>query len=400
MQFSQAFHRVRPSASIAASQRARELRAQGRDVIALSAGEPDFDTPDHIKAAAEHAMAEGKTKYPPVSGIAELRQAIVAKFKRDNELDYDVSEVMVSNGGKQVIVNALMATVDTGDEVIVPAPFWVSYPEMVHLCGGTPVIVESSAEDAYKLTPEALEQAITPNTKWLLFNSPCNPSGAVYSRAEVKALTEVLLAHPHVGIISDDIYEHLVYDGLEFTTPVQVEPRLKERTLTVNGFSKAYAMTGWRVGFAGGPQELIKAMDKIQGQVTSGVNSIAQWAAVEALNGPQGFIKEWRDSFAERRDLVVKLMNEAPGIKCQLPQGAFYVYPECGDLLGRQTPDGRVIETDKDFTEALLEAEGVALVHGGAFGLSPNFRISYAASEVELREACKRIQRFCASLSA
>lgn len=399
MRFSKALSRIKPSASIAASQRARELRAEGRDIIALSAGEPDFDTPEHIKQAAERAMAAGKTKYPPVSGIAELREAIVAKFKRDNHLEYSTREVMVSNGGKQVIVNALLATVDEGDEVIIPAPYWVSYPEMVNLCGGTPVIVKSSAENGFKLTGEQLEAAITPRTKWLMFNSPCNPSGAVYSPAEIKALTDVLLEHPQVGIISDDIYEHLVYGDTRFATPVEVEPRLRDRVLVVNGLSKAYAMTGWRVGFAAGPEALIKAMDKIQGQVTSGVNSIAQWAAVEALNGPQQFIAEWQQVFQQRRELVVSMLNDAEGIECQVPEGAFYAYPSCAALIGRTTPEGQRIESDEDFTKALLESEGVALVHGGAFGLSPNFRVSYAAAEEDLRNACERIQRFCASLS-
>ncbi|ANF56797.1 pyridoxal phosphate-dependent aminotransferase [Halotalea alkalilenta] len=396
--FSQALARVKPSASIVASQRARELKAQGRDVIALSAGEPDFDTPEHIKAAAQRAMARGETKYPPVAGIPELREAIVGKFKRENQLDYRVSETMVSNGGKQVIVNALMATIDPGDEVIVPAPYWVSYPEMVALCGGTPVIVETDPANGYKLTAEALERAITPRTKWLMFNSPCNPSGAAYSRDELKALTDVLVDHPQVWVMSDDIYEHLIYGGLEFTTPAQIEPRLRERTLTVNGLSKAYAMTGWRVGYAGGPEPLIKAMDKIQGQITSGINTIAQWAAVEALTGPQDFIQEWRQIFERRRDLVVELLNQAEGVDCQRPDGAFYAYPSCGALLGRRAPDGTLIDSDEAFTRALLETEGVALVHGGAFGLAPNFRVSYAAATDQLEEACKRIQRFCASL--
>lgn len=396
--FSQALARVKPSASIVASQRARELKAQGRDVIALSAGEPDFDTPEHIKAAAQRAMARGETKYPPVAGIPELREAIVGKFKRENQLDYRVSETMVSNGGKQVIVNALMATIDPGDEVIVPAPYWVSYPEMVALCGGTPVIVETDPLNGYKLTAEALERAITPRTKWLMFNSPCNPSGAAYSRDELKALTDVLVDHPQVWVMSDDIYEHLIYGGLEFTTPAQIEPRLRERTLTVNGLSKAYAMTGWRVGYAGGPEPLIKAMDKIQGQITSGINTIAQWAAVEALTGPQDFIQEWRQIFERRRDLVVGLLNQAEGVDCQRPDGAFYAYPSCRALLGRRAPDGTLIDSDEAFTRALLETEGVALVHGGAFGLAPNFRVSYAAATDQLEEACKRIQRFCASL--
>ncbi|WP_027351319.1 pyridoxal phosphate-dependent aminotransferase [Halotalea alkalilenta] len=396
--FSQALARVKPSASIVASQRARELKAQGRDVIALSAGEPDFDTPEHIKAAAQRAMARGETKYPPVAGIPELREAIVGKFKRENQLDYRVSETMVSNGGKQVIVNALMATIDPGDEVIVPAPYWVSYPEMVALCGGTLVIVETDPANGYKLTAEALGRAITPRTKWLMFNSPCNPSGAAYSRDELKALTDVLVDHPQVWVMSDDIYEHLIYGGLEFTTPAQIEPRLRERTLTVNGLSKAYAMTGWRVGYAGGPEPLIKAMDKIQGQITSGINTIAQWAAVEALTGPQDFIQEWRQIFERRRDLVVELLNQAEGVDCQRPDGAFYAYPSCGALLGRRAPDGTLIDSDEAFTRALLETEGVALVHGGAFGLAPNFRVSYAAATDQLEEACKRIQRFCASL--
>lgn len=399
MRFSQALSRVKPSASIVASQRARELRAQGRDIIALSAGEPDFDTPENIKAAAYRAMEAGKTKYPPVAGIPELREAIVEKFRRDNGLDYRVNEIMVSNGGKQVIMNALLATVDSGDEVIIPAPYWVSYPEMVALCGGTPVIVRSQPENGYKLTPEDLERAITPSTKWLMFNNPCNPSGAVYSRAEVKALTEVLRRYPQVGILSDDIYEHLVYGGIEFTTPAQVEPELLDRTLTVNGFSKAYAMTGWRIGYAAGPEPLIKAMDKIQGQVTSGVNTITQWAAVEALTGPQGFIDEWKQSFERRRDLVVLQLNAAEGIECQVPHGAFYAYPSCAALIGRKTPSGHTINSDEDFTRLLLEEAGVALVHGGAFGLSPNFRVSYAAADHELKDACSRIQAFCASLS-
>ncbi|WP_370196855.1 pyridoxal phosphate-dependent aminotransferase [Aurantimonas sp.] len=395
-----ALDRVKPSATIAVTQKARELKAQGRDVIGLGAGEPDFDTPDNIKQAAIEAINRGETKYTPVSGIPELRQAIAAKFKRENGLDYKPEQVIVGTGGKQILFNAFMATMNPGDEVIIPAPYWVSYPEMVAICGGTPVFVPAGIETNFKLTPEALEAAITPQTKWFLFNSPSNPSGAAYTRDELKALTDVLLRHEHVWVLTDDMYEHLVYGDFTFTTPAQVEPALYERTLTMNGVSKAYAMTGWRIGYAGGPVQLIKAMDMIQGQQTSGACSISQWAAVEALNGPQDFIDTNRAIFQGRRDLVVSMLNQANGIDCPTPEGAFYVYPSCQGLIGRKTEAGTVIDSDETFVSELLQAEGVAVVHGSAFGLGPNFRISYATSEEALEEACKRIQRFCASLKA
>ena len=390
-----ALSRVQPSATIAVAQKARELKAQGRDIIGLGAGEPDFDTPDNIKEAAIAAIRRGETKYTPVSGIPELRKAIAAKFKRENGLDYDWTHTIVGTGGKQILFNAMMATLNPGDEVIIPAPFWVSYPEMVALCGGTPVPAPTTIENGFKLTPEALEAAITPKTKWLIFNSPSNPSGAAYTFAELKALTDVLMEHPHVWVLTDDMYEHLVYEGFEFVTPAQVEPALYDRTLTMNGVSKAYAMTGWRIGYAAGPMQLIKAMDMIQSQQTSGACSIAQWASVEALNGPQDFIERNKVGFQSRRDLVVSMLNQAQGINCPTPEGAFYVYPSCAGLIGRKAPSGNVINNDKDFVSELLEAEGVAVVHGAPFGLSPNFRISYATSEDLLEEACKRIQRFC-----
>jgi aspartate aminotransferase len=389
--------RVKPSATIAVAQKARELKAQGRDVIGLGAGEPDFDTPDNIKKAAIDAINRGETKYTPVSGIPELRKAIAAKFKRENGLDYDWQQTIVGTGGKQILFNAFMATMNAGDEVIIPAPYWVSYPEMVAICGGTPVFVDTTLEDSFKLRPEALEAAITPKTKWLMFNSPSNPSGAAYTRAELKALTEVLMRHDHVWVLTDDMYEHLTYGDFEFTTPVQVEPKLYDRTLTMNGVSKAYAMTGWRIGYAAGPTALIKAMDMIQGQQTSGACSIAQWAAVEALNGTQEFIPANKEIFQRRRDLVVSMLNQAKGIQCPTPEGAFYVYPSCAGLMGKTAPSGKVMETDEDFVTELLETEGVAVVHGAAFGLGPNFRISYATSEDLLEEACTRIQRFCAN---
>ncbi len=397
--FSDALGRIKPSATLAVSQKARELKAQGRDIISLSAGEPDFDTPENIKNAAIDAIRRGETKYTAVDGIPELKQAIAEKFRRDNELEYAPSQIIVSTGGKQVLYNALMATINTGDEVIIPAPYWVSYPDMVLLAGGKPVIVEARAEDNYKIAPEALEAAITDKTKWLIFNSPSNPSGAAYSADELRALTDVLKRHEHVWIMSDDMYEHLVYDDFVFATPAQVEPALYDRTLTVNGVSKAYAMTGWRIGYAGGPEALIKAMSKLQSQSTSNPCSISQWAAVEALNGPQDFIFESRKVYQSRRDLVVDMLNAAEGITCHKPEGAFYVYPSIAGLIGKKMPDGKVIETDEDFVTALLEAEGVAAVHGAAFGTSPNFRVSYATSTEALQEACSRIQRFCASLS-
>ena len=393
-----ALSRVKPSATIAVSQKARELKAKGKDVIGLGAGEPDFDTPDNIKQAAIDAINRGETKYTPVSGIPELRQAIVAKFKRENGLDYKPEQTIVGTGGKQILFNAFMATLNPGDEVIIPAPYWVSYPEMVAINGGNPVFINTRIEDNFKLTAADLEKAITPKTKWLIFNSPSNPSGAAYTEAELKSLTDVLVRYPHVWILTDDMYEHLVYGDFVFTTPAQVEPSLYDRTLTMNGVSKAYAMTGWRIGYAAGPLQLIKAMDMIQGQQTSGACSIAQWAAVEALNGPQDFIPENKKIFQARRDLVVSMLNQAKGIQCPTPEGAFYVYPSCADLIGKKTEAGKVIETDEDFVTELLEAEGVAVVHGSAFGLGPNFRISYATSEKLLEEACTRIQRFCASL--
>ncbi|WP_416358346.1 pyridoxal phosphate-dependent aminotransferase [Aureimonas phyllosphaerae] len=390
--------RVKPSATIAVSQKARELKAKGMDVIGLGAGEPDFDTPDNIKQAAVEAIARGETKYTPISGIPQLREAISQKFKRENGLDYKPEQTIVSTGGKHVLFNAFMATLNPGDEVIIPAPYWVSYPEMVSLCGGTPVIVETRQEDGFKLTAEALERAITPKTKWFLFNSPSNPTGAAYTHDELKRLTDVLMRHEHVWVMTDDMYEHLVYGDFTFATPAQVEPALYDRTITINGVSKAYAMTGWRIGYAGGPLKLIKAMDMIQGQQTSGACSIAQWAAVEALNGTQDFIPKNRVMFERRRDLVVSMLNQASGIECPSPEGAFYVYPSVKGTIGMKTKAGKVIETDEDFVTALLEQEGVAVVHGTAFGLGPNFRLSYATSDELLEEACSRIQRFCGSL--
>ena len=395
-----ALSRVKPSATIAVSQKARELKAKGRDVIGLGAGEPDFDTPDNIKKAAIDAINRGETKYTPVSGIPELREAISKKFKRENNLDYTAAQTIVGTGGKQILFNAFMATMNPGDEVVIPAPYWVSYPEMVSICGGTPVFVEATQANNFKLTAEDLDKAITDKTKWFIFNSPSNPSGAAYSHAELKALTDVLLKHPHVWVLTDDMYEHLTYGDFKFATPVEVEPKLYDRTLTMNGVSKAYAMTGWRIGYAAGPLSLIKAMDMIQGQQTSGACSIAQWAAVEALNGTQDFIPKNREIFEGRRDLVVSMLNQASGIECPSPEGAFYVYPSCKGLIGKKTPAGKVIETDEDFVSELLEAEGVAVVHGSAFGLGPNFRISYATSEALLEDACARIQRFCASLKS
>ena len=391
--------RVKPSPSIAISTLAAELKAQGRDVIGLSAGEPDFDTPQNIKDAAVAAIAAGKTKYTAPDGIPELKQAICAKMKRDHGLDYTPKQVSVGTGGKQTLYNALMATLNPGDEVIIPAPYWVSYPDMVLLAGGTPVPVEASLESDFKLTPEQLEAAITPNTKWFIFNSPSNPSGAGYNRAELKALTDVLMRHPHVWVMTDDMYEHLVFDGFEFCTPAEVEPGLYERTLTCNGVSKAYAMTGWRIGYAAGPEHLIAAMRKVQSQSTSNPCSISQWAAVEALNGPQDFIAENNVAFKRRRDLVVAALNDIDGITCPTPEGAFYVYPSIAGLIGKTTPKGTVISDDEAFATALLEEQDVAVVFGAAFGLSPNFRISYATSDEALVEACRRIKSFCDTLS-
>jgi aspartate aminotransferase len=391
--------RVKPSPTIAVSNLAADLKAQGKDVIGLGAGEPDFDTPQNIKDAAKAAIDAGRTKYTAVDGIAELKQAICQKFARENNLSYKPSQVSVGTGGKQILYNALMATLNPGDEVIIPAPYWVSYPDMVLLAGGTPVIATATIETNFKLTPAALEAAITPKTKWFIFNSPSNPTGAGYTRAELKALTDVLLRHPHVWIMSDDMYEHLVFDGFEFCTPAEVEPALYERTLTCNGVSKAYAMTGWRIGYAAGPEALIKAMGKIQSQSTSNPSSVSQWAAVEALTGPQDFLADNVALFLRRRNLVVEMLNAAEGITCPKPDGAFYVYPSIAGCIGKTSPAGKKIDTDEDFATALLEEEGVAVVFGGAFGLSPNFRVSYATSDDNLREACSRIQRFCAALT-
>ena len=393
-----ALSRVKPSATIAVTQKARDLKAQGREIISLSVGEPDFDTPDNIKKAAIEAIQRGETKYTPVAGIQPLREAISKKFKRENGLDYKPSQTIVCTGGKQVLYNAFVSTLNKGDEVIIPAPYWVSYPDMVLLCGGTPVFVDTTIEKGFKLQAADLERAITPRTKWVVLNSPSNPSGAAYTRDELKAVTNVLVRHPHVWVLTDDMYEHLTFGDFVFTTPAQIEPNLWERTLTMNGVSKAYAMTGWRIGYAGAPDNLIKAMDMVQGQQTSGACSIAQWAAVEALNGPQDFIQVSRKAFEERRDLVVSMLNQAKYLSCPMPEGAFYVYPSCKDAIGKTTPSGKVIKTDEDFVTELLEAEGVAAVHGSAFGLGPNFRISYATSNKTLEEACGKIQRFTANL--
>ena len=399
MQLASRLSRVKPSATIAISAKAAALKAAGKSVIALSFGEPDFDTPQNIKDAAIKAIQAGDTKYTAVDGTPKLKEAIVAKFKRENGLTYTTKQISVGTGGKQVLYNAFMATLSAGDEVIIPAPYWVSYPEMVLLADGTPVIVPCSADRHFKLDPSDLEKAITPQTKWVLLNSPSNPSGAAYTRAELKAITDVLMRHPHVWVLTDDIYEHLVYDDFEFTTPAQIEPRLFDRTLTMNGVSKAYCMTGWRIGYAAGPEKLIKAMGDIQSQSTSNPSSIGQAAAVEALNGAQDFIALNNAEFKERRDLVVKMLNETKGLSCHTPEGAFYVYPSCTGLIGATTPSGAVIKNDEDVVNFLLDAEGVAVVHGAAFGLSPHFRVSYATSIDVLEEACKRIQRACASLT-
>ncbi len=391
--------RIKPSATIAVTDKARALKAAGRDVIGLGAGEPDFDTPDNIKVAAIRAISEGKTsKYTAVDGMAELKAAIARKFKRDNELDYKPSQIIVGTGGKQVLYNALMATINPGDEVVIPAPYWMSYPDMVLLAGGTPVEVPTTMESGYKMSPEALERAITPKTKWIIFNSPSNPTGAAYNRDELKAITDVLVRHPHVHVMADDMYEHLVYDSFKFYSPAQLEPRLYERTLTVNGCSKAYCMTGWRIGYAGGPEELIRTMAMIQSQSTSNPTAVAQYAAIEALDGPQDFIGKHNKIFKERRDLVVSMLNQANGIECPKPEGAFYVYPSCAGAIGKTAPTGKKLATDEDFVTELLEAEGVAVVQGTPFGLGPAFRISYATATSALEEACTRIQRFCGNL--
>ena len=392
--------RIKPSATIAVTDKARALKAAGRDVIGLGAGEPDFDTPDNIKQAAIKAIQGGKaSKYTAVDGIPELKAAVAAKFKRENGLDYKPSQIIIGTGGKQVLYNALIATINPGDEVIIPAPYWVSYPDMVMLAGGEPVEVITHMKDGFKMKPEALEKAITPKTKWIIFNSPSNPTGAAYTRAELKAVTEVLKRHPHVHVMTDDMYEHLVYDDFKFSTPAEVEPSLYERTLTVNGTSKAYCMTGWRIGYAGGPEPLIKAMAMIQSQSTSNPTAVSQWAAVEALNGPQDFIPKHNKIFKERRDLCVSMLNQAKGIECPRPEGAFYVYPSCAGTMGRTGPSGRKLATDEDFVTELLESEGVAVVQGTPFGVGPAFRISYATKTEDLEEACRRIQRFCGNLT-
>ncbi|MDZ4363799.1 pyridoxal phosphate-dependent aminotransferase [Brevundimonas sp.] len=395
---SSALARVKPSATLAVTAQARALKAEGRDVIGLGAGEPDFDTPENIKAAAIDAIRRGETKYTDVDGIPQLKAAIVAKFARENGLTYTAAQIHVAPGGKPVLYNALVATLSPGDEVIVPAPYWVSYPDMVLLAGGEPVTVVGQEADGFKLRPEVLEAAITPRTKWLILNSPSNPTGAAYTRAELEAIAEVLRRHPQVWVMTDDMYEHLIYGDFDYTTIAQVAPDLYDRVLTINGVSKAYAMTGWRIGYAGGPKPLIDLMRKVASQTTSNPSSISQWAAVEALNGPQDFIAERGQAFQARRDLVVSMLNEAAGIRCPNPEGAFYVYPSIEGLIGKTTPGGVVIDGDETFTSELLNAEGVAVVQGSAFGLSPYFRISYATSETVLEEACARIQRFCAGL--
>ncbi|MBI1273165.1 MAG: aminotransferase class I/II-fold pyridoxal phosphate-dependent enzyme [Alphaproteobacteria bacterium] len=398
--FAARLNRVKASPTMAITAKAAEMKAAGKDIIALSAGEPDFDTPDHIKDAARKAIDEGKTKYTPVGGTAELKQAVIAKFKRNNGLEYQPNQILVSSGGKQILFNALLATVNPGDEVIIPAPYWVSYPDMVNLCEGQPVFVETRTENGFKMTGAELERVITPRTKWLILNSPSNPSGATYTRAELRALADVLLKHPHVWVLTDDIYEHLVYDGFEFTTMAQIEPRLYDRTLTMNGASKAYSMTGWRVGFAGGPKDLIARMTEIQGHSTSNACSISQAAAVAGLNGSHDFLNDWRAAYVRRRDMVIEKLNACEGITCVKPEGAFYVYPNCEGLIGRQAPDGDVLKNDEDVCNYFLKAEGVAVVFGAAFGLSPCFRVSYAASDKSLEEACRRIERACSKLSA
>ena len=396
--FADSLSRIQPSATIAVSTKARELKATGRDIISLAAGEPDFDTPPNIVEAGIKAMREGKTRYTDVDGIPELKAAIVQKFARENGLEYRPSQVSVGTGGKQVLFNALICTINPGDEVIIPAPCWVSYAEIVQYGGGKVVFAGTRLEDGYKLKPDVLAKAITPKTKWFLFNAPSNPTGAAYTKAELKGLTDVLAANPHVWVLTDDMYEHLLYDGHKFYTPAQVEPKLYDRTLTMNGLSKAYCMTGWRLGYAAGPEPLIKAMCKLQGQSTSNPSSITQWAAVEALNGPQDFIARNNKVFVERRDLVVSMLNQAKGIKCPKPEGAFYVFPSIAGCIGKTSLKGVLIKTDEDFVTALLDEEGVAAVHGAAFAQSPAFRISYAVGTDVLEEACKRIQRFCGNL--
>src|SRR5881392_4149049 len=390
--------RVKPSPTMAMTALATELKAAGRDIVSLSVGEPDFDTPPNIQEAAIAAMRRDETRYTTFDGTIELKRAVCGKFKRENGLDYETSQITISAGGKQVLYNAMVATINPGDEVVIPAPFWVSYPEMVLLCEGTPVPVACPQNNGFKMRPEDLDATITPRTKWLILNSPSNPSGAAYTEADLRALAEVLLKHEHVWVMTDDMYEHVIYDDFQYRTIAQVEPRLYDRTLTVNGVSKAYCMTGWRIGYAGGPKQLIKAMGAIQSNSTANPCSISQAAAIEALNGPQDFIPKNNAKFQERRDLVVDALNRVPGLHCPRPEGAFYVYPSCAGLIGKRSPDGKTIDSDEDFARYLLEAEGVAVVHGAAFGLAPHFRISYATSTEELREACARIDRACRAL--
>src|ERR1044071_6991352 len=390
--------RIKPSATQGGTMKARALKAAGRDVIGLGAGEPDFDTPPNIRDAAKKAIYAGDTRYTDIGGTAALKKAISAKFKRENNLDYAPEQIMASTGGQQVLFNAFLATLDAGDEVIIPAPYWVSYPDMVILAEGTPVFVPCPQNNGFKLVPEELEKAITPKTKWLLLNSPSNPSGAAYTKAELKAVTDVLMRHPHVWVMTDDMYEHLVYDDFKFFSPAEVEPALYPRTLTVNGTSKAYCMTGWRIGYAGGDEKLIKAMAMLQSQSTSNPSAVSQWAAVEALDGTQDFIPKHNKVFKERRDLCVSMLNQAKGIQCPRPEGAFYVYPSCDGAIGKTAPTGKKLANDEDFVTELLEAEGVAVVQGSAFGIGPAFRISYATKTEDLEEACRRIQRFCGNL--
>ncbi|MBO0735389.1 MAG: pyridoxal phosphate-dependent aminotransferase [Alphaproteobacteria bacterium] len=397
--FADRLARVKPSPTMAMTALATELKAAGRDIISLSVGEPDFDTPRNIQEAAVAAMRRGETRYTVFDGSIELKRAVSAKFRHENGLDYETSQITIGSGGKQVLYNALVATINPGDEVVIPAPYWVSYPEMVLLCEGTPVAVPCPQNNGFRMRPEDLDAAITPRTKWLILNSPSNPSGAAYTEAELKGIAEVLLRRPHVWVMTDDMYEHLVYDDFVFKTIAQVEPRLYDRTLTVNGVSKTYCMTGWRIGYGGGPTALIKAMGAIQSNSTANPCSISQAAAIEALNGPQDFIAEHNRSFKQRRDLVVDMLNQVPGLFCPCPEGAFYVYPSCAGVIGKRTPAGQTIENDEDFVRYLLEAEGVAAVHGGAFGLSPYFRVSYATSTAILRDACERIDRACRALA-
>ena len=399
IKLSKNLEKIAPSATVAMTQLARELKNEGKDVISLSAGEPDFDTPNHIKSAAIDAINRGETKYTAVDGIDELKEAIVKKFKRDNDLNFSKENISVAPGGKPIIYNAMIATLNPGDEVIIPSPYWVSYPDIVKLAGGTPVIIETSIEDNFKITDTKLKQSITEHTKWIILNSPSNPTGEVYSQYELESLIDVLKQHPNIYILTDDIYEHLLYDrSKKFITIGQLDDEINTRTLTMNGVSKAYSMTGWRIGYCGGPKTIIDAMRKLQGQSTSNPSSISQWAAVEALNGNQDFLKNWLESFEERRNKVFQMINSARGLKCLKPKGAFYIYPSCEELIGKKTPDGKVINNDKDFAMNLLETKSISVVHGEAFGLSPYFRISYATSIEKLETACNRIIEFCDEL--